>query len=246
MSEEQRLKKIIASHIPSTIDPNPKSPTFAEKLTQNTRIQPMPTRTPHPLPEPPNRAINMFKRENILIRTKIEGEKPFQKENAENIAEVSSVSRYESGDVRFYIKDRAQARWLLENRHQWTHLADTLFITSQALFPVLIHSVPTQFDIADKSLIRELFQGNEIPMDTLMKLNWVIDPCNEEKAHGSLIAYFSDKEISNNIIRGHLAYKRLHLQTVSFHTGPIQCFNCLKVGHIAGSCKNRPMCIMSG
>ncbi|MBW0470668.1 hypothetical protein O181_010383 [Austropuccinia psidii MF-1] len=262
MSEVQRLKKNYSKSYPPTINPNPKPPTFAEKLTQKTRIQPTPTRTPHPLPAPPNRAINMFKQGNILIRTKREGEKPFQKDNAEKIAgkvikalkllnvrvngeeiEIRSVIRYESGNVRFYTKDRAQAIWLLENGHQWTHLADPLFITSQALFPVLIHSVPTQFDISDELLVKEFCQENNIPMETLRKLKWVGYLCNEEKFHGSLIAYFSDKEIANNIIRGHLEYKISHLQTVSFQPGPIQCFNCPKVGHIAGSCKNRPMCI---
>ncbi|MBW0505539.1 hypothetical protein O181_045254 [Austropuccinia psidii MF-1] len=79
MTEVQRLKKIIASHIPSTTNPNPKPPTFAEKLTQNTKIKPTPTRTPHPLPAPRNRAINMFKRRNILIRTKQEGGKHYRK-----------------------------------------------------------------------------------------------------------------------------------------------------------------------
>ncbi|MBW0471974.1 hypothetical protein O181_011689 [Austropuccinia psidii MF-1] len=252
MTEVQRLKKIIENHIPSTTNPTPKPLTFAEKLTQNTRTQPTPTGTPHPLPVPPNRAINMFKQENILMRTKQEGEKPFQKDNAERIAckvikafkslnvrvngeeiEIKSVTRYELGNIRFYTKDRAQARWLLENRHRWTHLADPLFITSQALFPVLIHSVPTQFDIADKSLVKEFCQENDIPIESLKKLKWVGDPCSEEKAHGSLIAYLSDKEIANDIIRGHLAYKRSHLQTVSFQPGPIQCFNCLKIGDIA-------------
>ncbi|MBW0479809.1 hypothetical protein O181_019524 [Austropuccinia psidii MF-1] len=265
MTEVQRLKKIIASHITTTTSPAPKPPTFAEKLTQNIRTQPTPVRTPHPLPAPPNRAINIFKRGNILIRTKREGEKPFQKDNAEKIAgkvvnalkslnvrvngeeiEIKSVIRYESGDVRFYTKDRAQARWLLENRHRWTHLADPLFITSQALFPVLIHSVPTHFDISDNSLVEEFCQENDIPIESLKKLKWVGDPCGDEKAHGSLIAYLSDKEIANDIIRGHLAYKRSHLQTVSFQPGPIQCFNCLKVGHIASSCKNKPMCIRCG
>ncbi|MBW0525249.1 hypothetical protein O181_064964 [Austropuccinia psidii MF-1] len=265
MSEVQRLKKIIASHIPSAANPNPKPPTFAKKTKKNSGNQHTPTRTPHPLPAPPNKVINMFKRGNILIRTKREGEKPFQKDNAEKIAgkvikalkslnvrvngeeiEIKSVIRYESGDIRFYTKDRAQARWLLENRHHWTHLAEPLFITSQALFPVLIHSVPTQFDITDESLVEEFCQENDIPMETLKKLKWVGDPCNKEKAHGSLIAYFSDKEIANDIIRGHLAYKRSHLQTVNFQPGPLQCFNCLKVGHIAGTCKNRPMFIRCG
>ncbi|MBW0557825.1 hypothetical protein O181_097540 [Austropuccinia psidii MF-1] len=259
MSEVQCLKKIIASHIPSAVNSNPKPPKFAEKVTQNARIHPTPSTST------PNKAINMFKQVNILIRTKREGEKLFQKDNAEKIAgkvikalkslnvrvngeeiEIRSAIRYESGNVKFYTKDRAQARWLLENRHQWTHLADPLFITSQALFPVLIHSVPTQFDITDELLVEEFCQENDIPMKTLKKLKWVGDPCNEDKAHGSLIAYFSNKEIANDIIRGHLAYKRSHLQTVNFQPGLIQCFNFLKVGHIAGNCKNRPMCIRCG
>ncbi|MBW0481410.1 hypothetical protein O181_021125 [Austropuccinia psidii MF-1] len=235
ITEVQRLKKIIANHIPPETNPTLKPPTFAEKLTQNIRPQPTPARTPHPLPAPPNRAINIFKRGNILIRTKRIGEKPFQKDDAEKIAgkviaalkslnvrvngediEIKSVNRYESGDVIFYTKDRAQARWLLEHRHRWTHQTDPLFVTSQALFPVLIHLVPTHFDIADESLVEEFRLENNIPMEALKKLKWVGEPCGEEKVHGSLIAYLSDKEIASDIIRGHLAYKRTHLQTVSF------------------------------
>ncbi|MBW0469595.1 hypothetical protein O181_009310 [Austropuccinia psidii MF-1] len=83
-------------------------------------------------------------------------------------------------------------------------------------------------------------------MESLKKLKWVGDPCGEEKSHGSLISYLSDKEIAKNIIRGHLAFKRTHLQAVSFQLGPIQCFNFLKVGHIASSCKNKPTCIRCG
>ncbi|MBW0503452.1 hypothetical protein O181_043167 [Austropuccinia psidii MF-1] len=235
------------------------------ELIKNISTQPTPARTPHPLPAPPNRAINLFKRGNILIRTKREGEKPFQKDDAEQIAgkvmaalkslnvrvngeeiEIKSVIRYESGNIRFYTKDRAQARWLLEHRHCWTHLADPLFITSQAFFPVLIHSVAKLFDIEDKSSVEEFCQENVIPTETIKKLKWVADPCSKGKAHGSLIAYLSDKAIENDIIRGHLAYKRSHLQTISFNPGPIQCFNCLKVGHIAGNCKNKPTCVRCG
>ncbi|MBW0472684.1 hypothetical protein O181_012399 [Austropuccinia psidii MF-1] len=233
MTEVQRLKKVIANHITPGTNPTLKTPTFAEKLTQNIGASPTPTRIPHPLPAPPNRAINIFKRGNILIRTRGVGEKPFQKDDAEKIAgkvttalkslnvrvngeeiEIKSVIRYESGDVRFYTKDRAQARWLLEHRHRWTHLADPLFITSQALFPVLIHSVPTHFDITDDSQVEDFCLENDIPVETLKKLRWVGDPCGEEKIHGSLIAYLTNKEIANDIIRGHLAYKRTHLQTL--------------------------------
>ncbi|MBW0562447.1 hypothetical protein O181_102162 [Austropuccinia psidii MF-1] len=212
MTEVQWLKEIIANHIPSETNLTPKPPTFAEKLTQNISTQPTPARTPHPLPAPPTKAINLFKRENILIRTKREGKKPFHKDDVEQIAgkfiaalkslnvrvngeemEIKSVIRYELGNVRFYTKDRTQARWLLKYRHRWTHLADPLFITSQALFPVLIHSVPIQFDLTDKLLVEEFCQENGIPIEAIKKLKWVGDPCNKEKVHGSLIAHLSNK-----------------------------------------------------
>ncbi|MBW0469593.1 hypothetical protein O181_009308 [Austropuccinia psidii MF-1] len=85
-TEVQRSKKIIEIHIPSAANYTPNPPTFSEKLTQNIGAQPMPVRTPHPLPEPPNREINIFKRGNIRIRTKCKGEKSFQRDDAETIA----------------------------------------------------------------------------------------------------------------------------------------------------------------
>ncbi|MBW0591968.1 hypothetical protein O181_131683 [Austropuccinia psidii MF-1] len=104
----------------------------------------------------------------MMIRANNEKDKSFQQETAEQLAqkvikvlesinaningtpiEIKSAIGYTSGYFRFSTKDRAQARWLLDNRHLWTHLADPLFTIAQALLPVLVHSVQVHFDIDD-------------------------------------------------------------------------------------------------
>ncbi|MBW0492959.1 hypothetical protein O181_032674 [Austropuccinia psidii MF-1] len=105
----------------------------------------------HPLRPPPNKLINFLKQGNILIRVKDEGEKTFQNVGAEQIAKKAEEAlekiqasvngekiTIKSGDIQFFTKNKAQASWILENRHTWTHFSDPLFITSQAPFPVLL------------------------------------------------------------------------------------------------------------
>ncbi|MBW0530018.1 hypothetical protein O181_069733 [Austropuccinia psidii MF-1] len=173
------------------------------------------TRIPNPLPAPPNKTINLFKRGNVLIRANNEKDKPFQQENAEKIAnklikalesinatvngtpiEIKSFIRYTSGDVRLFTKGRAQAIWLLDNRPLWTHIADPLFTTTQALFPILVHSVPVHFDIDDDPSIEFFCEENDIPREKLKKIRWIGHPEDQKKIHGSFIMYMTDKELA--------------------------------------------------
>ncbi|MBW0533219.1 hypothetical protein O181_072934, partial [Austropuccinia psidii MF-1] len=215
----------------------------------------------HPLPPPPNKFINFLKQGNVLIRVKDEGEKPFQNLGAEQIAKkveealekvqasvngekitIKSVIKYKSGDIRFFTKNKAQASWILENRHTWTHLADPLFVTSQALFPVLLHSIPTFFNVEDETDIPEFCEENFILRDNIKKMKWIGDPVAQQKSNGSMIIHLSDKELAKELIKGNLAYKRTHIKPSAFQAGPPQCYNCLKIGHIAHFCKNKPTC----
>ncbi|MBW0516804.1 hypothetical protein O181_056519 [Austropuccinia psidii MF-1] len=242
----------------------PKQQTYAERLGNN-KEDLQPTRQLHPLPPPPNKFINLLKQGNVLIRVKNEGEKPFQHMGAEQIAKkveealdkiqasinnekisIKSVIKYNSGDIRFFTKNKAQANWMLENRHKWTHIADPLFIKSQALFPVLLHSVPTFFDIKDEVDIQEFCNENSIPRDCIKKLRWVGDPITQEKSNGSMIIHLSEKELARELIRCHLAFKRIHIKPTPYQAGPPQCYNCLKLGHIAHFCKNKPTCAKCG
>ncbi|MBW0460966.1 hypothetical protein O181_000681 [Austropuccinia psidii MF-1] len=178
----KELEKIIKEN-QNTKETTIKTPTFSETMSNN-----ITTRVVHPFPPPHNKFINLFKRGNITIRTQRDGEKPFRNMSPEQIVltveealgiidekvndqkiEIKSMIRYESGDIRLLTKDRMQSRWLLENRHLWTHLADPLFITSQSLYLVLIHSVPIYFEAEDELFIQEFFSENNIPREAMKR-----------------------------------------------------------------------------
>ncbi|MBW0497168.1 hypothetical protein O181_036883 [Austropuccinia psidii MF-1] len=189
----------------------------------------------HPLPPPPNKFINFLKQGNILIRVKDEGEKPFQNVGAEQIAKKveealekvqTSVNgekiTIKSGNIRFFTKNKAQESWILENKHTWNHFSDPLFITSQALFPVLLHSVPTFFDIKDETAIQEFCEENFIPRDKIKNMKWIGDPLAQQKSNGSMIMHLSDNELERELIRDNLAYKGTHIKPTEFQAGPPQ------------------------
>ncbi|MBW0516186.1 hypothetical protein O181_055901 [Austropuccinia psidii MF-1] len=139
-----------------------------------------------------------------------------------------------------------QSRGLLENRHLWTHLADPLFITTQALYPILIHSVPTYFDLDNETEVKKFCEENEIPEINLKKVKWIGNPIEQKKAHGSILPFLKDRDLAERISKGDLAYRMTHLRPVAFTPGPPQCFNCLKIGHIAHDCKNEALCANCG
>ncbi|MBW0475061.1 hypothetical protein O181_014776 [Austropuccinia psidii MF-1] len=195
--------------------------------------------------------INLLKQGNLLIRTKDEGEKPFKKLKAGTIAEkvekaleevqasvngekitIKSVIKYQLGDIRFFTTNKAQGSWLLENQHIWTHLEDPCCITSQALYPILLHSVLSYFDITDETSIQEFSNENEIPRETAKRIKWISNPEEKDRERGSVIFHLTNKELAKNLVKGNLAYKQNHICPAVYQEGPPQCYNCLKVGHI--------------
>ena len=63
-----------------------------------------------------------------------------------------------------------------------------------------------------------------------------------QKAHGSLVIYFSDPTIVNACINCHIALYGGLLPIVKFVCRPPPCFNCHHTGHLARSCKAIQSC----
>ncbi|MBW0526189.1 hypothetical protein O181_065904 [Austropuccinia psidii MF-1] len=139
-----------------------------------------------------------------------------------------------------------QSRWLLGSRHLWTHLADPSFVTTQALYPILVHSVPTNFDVNAETEIVNFCEENKIPRENLKKIKWIGNPTEQKKAHGSILMFLEDRDLAERISKGDLAYRMTHLRPIAFSPGPPQCFNCLNIGHISQSCKNEALCANCG
>ncbi|MBW0498006.1 hypothetical protein O181_037721 [Austropuccinia psidii MF-1] len=127
---------------------------------------------------------------------------------------------------------------MLYNQHMWTHIAHPFFITSQALYQILLHSVPAYFDITDKISIQEFCNENDIPRETHKKVRWINNPEEQNRLSGSIIIHFGNKELARYLVKGNLEYKITHIKPAIFQAGPPQFYNCLKIGHISHFCKN--------
>ncbi|MBW0499330.1 hypothetical protein O181_039045 [Austropuccinia psidii MF-1] len=233
--------------------------------TKNTNEQTLPKRPPPALCQNQPQEINKFKKYHIVIQTKFGTPKPFEKVSSQEACNtinkvlmeinatyenapirIRAFTRYPSGDIKLYTRLRAEARWLLENRATWTHRADPLFVTSPPTFPVIVHSCPTYVDVDDEICRNALLHQNEIEKKSVDKIRWLGHPKEKDKSHGSLIIYFTDKNLAQQVLRGGLTFDGSFMRTMAYTPGPTQCFNCLKTGHQAFQCKEDPTCSKCG
>ncbi|MBW0470061.1 hypothetical protein O181_009776 [Austropuccinia psidii MF-1] len=82
-----------------------------------------------------------------------------------------------------------EARWLLTNRNNSTHLADPNFITSPTMFPILARSCPTEFDPEEENCRKELLNQNELDSSKIHNIRWLGHPKASDKSHGTLLLH---------------------------------------------------------
>ncbi|MBW0528314.1 hypothetical protein O181_068029 [Austropuccinia psidii MF-1] len=156
----------------STDRTNTSPPLFAAVVsaTNNPRpTNPLPNK-PATIVQPPSTTEqNKFKKFSIVIRTKFVATKPFAGKTTQeaynkvnkalmevnvkqdkNPIQIKAIIKYPSGDVRLFTQTKAEAKWLLENRATWTHLADPVFVMPPTSYPVIVHSCPTFLDFEDE------------------------------------------------------------------------------------------------
>ncbi|MBW0504746.1 hypothetical protein O181_044461 [Austropuccinia psidii MF-1] len=261
-----QLKSTPPSALPQT--PTRKQTTFAEitktGITQPLKLPNFPLRPKPATTEKPT-LPNKFKKFRVTIRPKFGQTKPFTKKNLLEITnaikgallkvnakmdntriQIREVTQFPSGDIRLFTRTRMEAKWLLLNRNTWTHLADPNFITSPNTYPILAHSCPTILDIEDKRNIKELLKQNKLDKSQIHSIKWLGNPKAAHKAHGTLLLSVLDKSLATLLLAGGLVFNGAYLQTAPFRQSEPQCFNCLKVVHLAYLCKSEPMCQKCG
>ncbi|KAA1092419.1 hypothetical protein PGT21_002080 [Puccinia graminis f. sp. tritici] len=216
-------------------------------------------------PPPSKRIINEFKPSSFIIR-KVPDSRPFFQKSPSDITKITNailseinakteddtpiavkgVATLPSGDFKFFTQSRFASKWLLEHKHEWTSLCDSSLITPPSTFPVIVHSVPISFTPLNKSSVSELCKENDIDPKIVHTVRWLGNPETNKKSHGSLIINLLDKNIAQKVERGGLFYKFLFLRGAHYKKSPLQCFQCLEVGHTAQSCKNSPICKFCG
>ncbi|OAV89487.1 hypothetical protein PTTG_10281 [Puccinia triticina 1-1 BBBD Race 1] len=246
--------------INSVVHPEPKNgPSWASAAKKNAAV------IPHSVvarPPPSNRVLNEFKPAFFVIRKSIPNSRPFFQMSPLEIInkvndvlkdieavtmdgsniKVKGVARLPSGDFKFFTQTRFAANWLLEHKHEWTHLCDSTLVTPASTFPVILHSVPISFTPSNKSTLAELCRENKIHPDHIHSARWLGNPQASKKSHGSLIVNFFDKDLARKIEKGSLFYNYLPLTGAHYKKSPLQCFQCLEIGHTAQICKNTPLC----
>lgn len=200
-----------------------------------------------------NKTINEFKPAQVIIRNTNTERKPFEDKltteitdcvnfapstldikpiGASDPAQVRSAVRLPKGDIKLYTMTRAEAKCILDNRHEWTELADTDFKTTRPAYPVVIHSVPQQ-DMFEDTLIDDFHAQNNLADGKILTYRWLGNPETKKKSHGSMVISLSDKDLAGKIARGGLFLHSMYLQGQTYQKTVLQCFRCLGEGHFA-------------
>ncbi|KAG0149264.1 hypothetical protein CROQUDRAFT_653833, partial [Cronartium quercuum f. sp. fusiforme G11] len=195
-------------------------------------------------PPPPNQVINEFKPSQVIIRSN-EDRRPFEGASSKEIVdrinqtlrqinvmsagkkiEVKGVLILPSGSVKLYTATRSEANWLLENRCQWSMLADPKLVTSPPVYPIVIDSV-----LMDQ-------------YPTQRKLDY--KPTVSGQQNGSVIVNLLDKELVQQMVKGTVYYEWNCLCVRACKKTRIQCHQCQEPGHIAAHCKDIICCKFCG
>jgi hypothetical protein len=215
---------------------------------------------------PANKVINEFKHSFFVIRKTIPESRPFFQMTPDQITKkvnqvlseiaaktldgtpivIRGSAILPSGDIKFFTQTRFATTWLLENKHKWTHLCDPTLVTPPSTFPVIIHSVPTSFSPTNKETINELCNENGIESKVVHSMRWLGNPVANKQTHGSIVIHLLNKDLARKIERGSLFFSGLCFVGAHYKKSPIQCFQCLEIGHSAQACKNSPLCKFCG
>lgn len=122
-------------------------------------------------------------------------------------------------------------QWLLDNKHVWTKLAHTDFITSQTRYPILFNYVPADLEVESDDFPRRLSVQNDIPPEIIHSVKWLNNPRDTRKNHGTIVLNLLDKELAFKVGRGGLYADCNRLNSRPYVQGPTMCFNCLDLYH---------------
>lgn len=85
--------------------------------------------------------------------------------------EVKGAAILPSGSIKLFTTTRAEAEWLLENRIVWSTVADPEFVTSPAVFPVVIDSVPMN---------KETYPATDVIKCVMTEQNPILNPMAQQ------------------------------------------------------------------
>lgn len=263
---EQQIKALASTHTTPTTQLSPqnglpaKPMSWTKVATNGLKI----SAGQVPQPPPANKIINVFRPSQVVIRP-IEGKQPFKNAKPTEIIqrvnqaltqlevtvagrklEIKGAAILPTGCIKLFTATWVEADWLLEHRTEWSTLADPDLITSPAVFPVVIDSVPTE-TYPDTDFIKQtLLEQNPVAEEKIHTVRWLSKPDETGQITGSILVNLLDKDLANMMIRGSVYFEGYRLRVRACKKTRVQCFRCQEPGHISLQCKKKIVCKYCG
>ncbi|KAG0145849.1 hypothetical protein CROQUDRAFT_93314 [Cronartium quercuum f. sp. fusiforme G11] len=209
---EACLTKIMAK--PHSLPPKPTGWATVAKQAAGHKVPKMPSST-QPTPPPAPKAVNEFKASALVIRcvldqTPFEGMMVAQIVQNVNLALETIGTELDGqaicitavavlrplGDIKMYMMTCAQARWLMEQKHKWSTIADPCLVMQATCYSVVLHSVPAEVQLASPEFLSCLLAQNLSIMPHALHLaRWLSNPEVTKKLHRLVVVNFLDKDL---------------------------------------------------
>jgi hypothetical protein len=115
---------------------------------------------------------------------------------------------------------------------------DTTVSFRKRTYPIVIEYLPIQMQIENESFLRNVENGNNLPMNSLATIRWIKPPLHRKNDQRKAFALLQviEVETANNILHDGLCIDNERFSIHKDKKEPIRCAKCQHYGHIARNC----------
>lgn len=152
---------------------------------------------------------------------------------------------HRTGEIILQFNDHEHARVAQEQSPDWLPLLNPDLKIKVKLYTIMIHGIPTTFNVNSTSEVQDFMEGNKGLLDSLQTVRWA-DPHSIliSKPYSSIFVSLSDPKEANAAIYNKINFEG-ELKTTKRskkHAGASQCFKCQVYGHHQSNCPSEPCC----
>lgn len=152
---------------------------------------------------------------------------------------------HQNGEIVLQFNNPDHARKAQEQSSEWPPLLNPNLKLKVKLYTVMVHGIPTSFDVSRADEFSKLKQENQGLLDSLQSIRWVnTHSLLISKPFSSIFISLSDPEDANAAIFNKVNFEGELKPTERSkkHAGASQCFKCQAYGHHQNNCPSEPCC----